>query len=67
MAKLPPTFAIDKPAIRKRPLRLVSREVQGNRLSPQKLRLLAERLANSKNRSEASQTREAIARGFYGI
>jgi len=46
---------------------LVSLEAQGHRLSPEELGLLAKRLANAKNSSEAARLRESITRGFYGI
>ena len=46
---------------------LVSLEAQGHRLSPQELGLLAKKLANAKNSSEAARIRESITRGFYGI
>ncbi|MFZ0962775.1 MAG: hypothetical protein WAO35_18045 [Terriglobia bacterium] len=46
---------------------LVSLEAKGHRLSPKELGLLAKKLANVKNPSDAARIRESITRGFYGI
>ncbi len=42
-------------------------EGKGNRLSPEELGLLAERLAAASNPVEAARIKERLARGFYGI
>ena len=42
-------------------------EGKGNRLAPEELGLLAERLAAASNPLEAAQIRERLTRGFYGI
>ncbi|MGA2983453.1 MAG: hypothetical protein ABSG32_06535 [Terriglobia bacterium] len=46
---------------------LASLKAKGHRLSPEELGLLAKKLANTKNPSEAARLRETITRGFYGI
>ena len=42
-------------------------EGKGNRLSPEELGLLAKRLVTAKDPVEASQIKERLTRGFYGI
>ena len=42
-------------------------EGKGNRLGPEELGLLAKRLAAASNPAEATQIRERLTRGFYGI
>ncbi len=42
-------------------------EGRGNKLSPEELGLLAERLAASSDEVEAARIRERLTRGFYGI
>jgi hypothetical protein len=42
-------------------------EGQGNRLGPEELGLLAERLAAASNPAEAARIKERLTRGFYGI
>ena len=42
-------------------------EGKGNRLAPEELGLLAKRLANTSDLTEAARIRERITRGFYGI
>jgi hypothetical protein len=40
---------------------------KGNRLSPEELGLLAQRLAGASDPVEAARIRERLTRGFYGI
>jgi hypothetical protein len=42
-------------------------EGKGNRLGPEELGLLANRLATASNPVEAARLKERITRGFYGI
>lgn len=42
-------------------------EGKGNRLGPEELGLLAERLAAASNPVEAAEIKERLTRGFYGI
>lgn len=46
---------------------LAALEGKGNRLSPEELGLLADRLASASDPIEAARLRERLARGFYGI
>jgi hypothetical protein len=46
---------------------LAALEGKGNRLGPEELGSLANRLAGTSNSLEAARIRERITRGFYGI
>src|SRR5207253_1997422 len=46
---------------------LASLESRGRKLSPKELGLLARKLAETSDSTEASKLKERIARGFYGI
>jgi len=41
--------------------------MKDNRLSPEELGLLAERLATASNPVEAAEIKERLTRGFYGV